>query len=300
VNNTKNKLIFPRISLENVRYMKTNRNSLFCQKVVFKNEATFVLLCSQEQLKLVIEEKPKQFFVDGFHKTPKDFTQMISMFAYSESKKGSFCVFHCLINSKSENDYQTMIDEFLLIFKTYYPEENFYLEIITTDFELALLNSLHKSFSTSQQSGCFFHWLQCQIRSFGSLSLLKKEVRKTTFQLLVLMSSLCFINPDYIPRLFTEIKEKFNDYEEYFDYFERVWIKGFEIQLWNYYNVAENFRSSFKITNNILESFHSLLLHLNNNSHRPSLSNFVSSLAYIESRHVNDFNQQDNKPIVKV
>ena len=147
------------------------------------------------------------------------------MFAYSESKKGSFCVFHCLINSKSENDYQTMIDEFLLIFKTYYPEENFYPEIITTDFELALLNSLHKSFPTSQQSGCFFHWLQCQIRSFGSLSLLKKEVQKTTFQLLVLMSSLCFINPDYIPRLFTEIKEKFNDYEEYFDYFERVWIK---------------------------------------------------------------------------
>jgi len=71
VNNTKNKLIFPRISLENVRYMKTNRNSLFCQKVVFKNEATFVLLCSQEQLKLVIEEKPKQFFVDGFIKLPK-------------------------------------------------------------------------------------------------------------------------------------------------------------------------------------------------------------------------------------
>ena len=57
VNNTKNKLIFSRVFIENIRYAKTNRGTQFCQKVVFRGESTFVFLFSQEQLKLLIEKK---------------------------------------------------------------------------------------------------------------------------------------------------------------------------------------------------------------------------------------------------
>ena len=114
------------------------------------------------------------------------------------------------------------------------------------------------------------------------------------------MSCLCFVSPNIIAKLFSEIRKKFEEYEKYFEYFEKVWIKGFSTDLWNYYYAAENFKDSFKLTNNILESFHSLLFHLNNHSHQPSLSVFISSLTYIESRQVNDFNQHENKLIVKV
>ena len=93
VHSRKNKLIFPRVSIENIRYAKTNRGTPFCQKVVFRGDSTFVFLFSQEQLKLLIEEKPKQFFVDGFHKTPKDFSQMVSMFAYVDTKEDHFVSF---------------------------------------------------------------------------------------------------------------------------------------------------------------------------------------------------------------
>ena len=150
VHSTKNKLIFPRVSIENIRYAKTNRGTPFCQKVVFRGDSTFVFLFSQEQLKLLIEEKPKQFFVDGFHKTPKDFSQMVSMFAYVDTKRGSFCIFHCLMNSKAENNYQIMLEEFKVLLKPY-NNENLLPEVITTDFDKALLNY----FPDVQQSGVF-------------------------------------------------------------------------------------------------------------------------------------------------
>jgi len=68
------------------------------------------------------------------------------------------------------------------------------------------------------------------------------------------MSCLCFVSPNITAKLFSEIRKKFEEYEKYFEYFEKVWIKGFSTDLWNYYYAAENFKDSFKLTNNILES----------------------------------------------
>jgi len=64
---------------------------------------------------------------------PGDFQQMVSVFGYSEEKCEAFAIFHCLLNSKTE--------------------ENFMPEICTVDFEKALLNSIERIFPSSLISG---------------------------------------------------------------------------------------------------------------------------------------------------
>lgn len=194
-NNAKNQIFFPRVTLENIRYFKTENGNLFCQKVLFRGTAMFVFLCSEAQLKLLTSIKPKQLFIDGYHKVPGDFQQLVSVFGYSEEKNEGFAIFHCLMNSKTEENYTIMLEEFLVLLKHFYPEFILAPQICTTDYELALLNTIEKIFPNTLNSGCFFHFLQCQIRNFQSRGFLKKETRKKTYQVLAFIRSLCFIPP---------------------------------------------------------------------------------------------------------
>lgn len=299
-NNAKNQILFPRVTLDNIRFFKNERGNLFCQRVLFRGSSTFVFLCSDDQLQLLTKMKPKQLFIDGYHKVPGDFEQLISVFGYSEEKTEAFTIFHYLLNSKTEENYNILFDEFFSILKHYNPEFNLSPEIITTDFEKALLNSIEKKFPSSLRSGCLFHFLQSQIRNFQLKGFLTKEHRKTSYQVLSLISFLCFIQPVKISSVFSQIKELYSNYSDYFDYFESTWLKGYSIQLWNYWVSYEKLNNHFKMTNNIAECFHHILLHLNNYSHNPSLGTFLAGLSYIEARQLNDFNKYQNTTLIKV
>ena len=92
-----------------------------------------------------------------------------------------------------------------------------------------------------------------------------------------------------------------NTHEAYFTYFEENWLKGFyQINLWNHWSNFKMLQENFKMTNNIVESFHYLVLHLNNYNHNPSLGSFLAGLSYIESRQLNDFNRYEDRILVKV
>lgn len=108
------------------------KGNSFCQKVIFSGEATLIFLCSKEQLNLLFQNQSKQIFIDGCHKVPKDFRQLVSVFGYSETKKAAFAIFHCLLNSKSEEHYNLMFEEFKIILKSNFPSFNFEPEICTT------------------------------------------------------------------------------------------------------------------------------------------------------------------------
>ena len=298
--NTKNQILFPRATLDNIRYFKNEKGNPFCQRVLFRGSFMFVFFCSEDQLKLLTTIKPKQIFIDGYHKVPGDFQQMVSVFGYSEEKCEAFAIFHCLLNSKTEENYNVMFEEFFAILKQYHPEFVFMPEICTVDFEKALLNSIERIFPSSLISGCFFHFLQCQIRYFRSHSFLTKENRKNTYQVLSLISFLCFIPLTKISTVFAQIKEMFTNYADYFCYFENNWLKGYSIDIWNYWNAYEKLKNHFKVTNNIVESFNHVFLHLNNYSHNPSLGTFLTSLTYVEARQLNDFNKYQNRPLIKV
>ena len=151
--NTKNQILFPRATLDNIRYFKNEKGNPFCQRVLFRGSFMFVFFCSEDQLKLLTTIKPKQIFIDGYHKVPGDFQQMVSVFGYSEENCEAFAIFHCLLNSKTEENYNVMFEEFFAILKQYHPEFVFMPEICTVDFEKALLNSIERIFPSSLISG---------------------------------------------------------------------------------------------------------------------------------------------------
>jgi len=154
--NEKNRLMFPKVTIENVLHIKNNKGKPFYQKICFRGSLTLLFFFSEDQIKLLKEAQPKQFFLDGFFKTPKDFDQLISIFAFSASRQGAFAIAHCLVTGRSEDTYNIMFDEYVTLLDYYQCREIFNSTIITTDFEVALLNSVSTKFPQSKQSGCFF------------------------------------------------------------------------------------------------------------------------------------------------
>ena len=67
--------------------------------------------------------------------------------------------------------------------------------------------------------------------------------------------NLPFIDPNYIEELINYIKEKNNneDFNEFFDYFEEIYINKYEIKNWNYFENIEN------TTNNCCEAYNNKL-----------------------------------------
>jgi len=82
------------------------------------------------------------------------------------------------------------------------------------------------------------------------------------------------------------MKGIFIGYEDYFQYFENTWLKGYPLRTWNYWHAYEKLKDNFKMTNNIVEGFHHLLLHLNRYCRNPSLGTFLVGFSYLESRQL--------------
>ena len=64
---------------------------------------------------------------------------------------------------------------------------------ITTDYELALINSVSKVFSSIHLVGCLFHFKQALIRKLNEFGLYKAEYDKETDRILSLCGSLPFL-----------------------------------------------------------------------------------------------------------
>jgi len=114
---------------------------------------------------MLCKKNPKQIFVDGFYKVPKDFKQLVNVFRYSELDHGAFAIFYYLLNFKTEDQYKLMFEEFKTILKSFHPDFIFSPEVCMTDYEKGLINAVNYSFPTSKNSRCFFQ----------SLKLLKKN-----------------------------------------------------------------------------------------------------------------------------
>ena len=79
-----------------------------------------------------------------------------------------------MINSKSEVGYQLCFSQFRDILSSY-GEYDLQLEKITTDFELALFDTLSKIFSKSHIIGCYYHFNATLFRKARELGYIKKN-----------------------------------------------------------------------------------------------------------------------------
>lgn len=225
---------------------------------------------------------------------------------YADSLKISFPFLHVLMNKKTEEAYKKVFLEFDSILKETYNSKDLCFEptIITTDFELALLNASKWAYPKSKSLGCFVHFLRAQINRLKTLGFAKYVHKKSKYQLLTLVSSLPFMLPKAVKNAFGLIRNMFPEFEAYFDYFQSTWIDGsFPIETWNILSKLSYHQSlseNLKHSNNQIESFHSLLNYALLKSSEPELSEFVDGLIYIEAKILTDLNEIEGGSLIKV
>lgn len=254
-----------------------------------------VFLCSKRQLQLWDTHRPPQLFVDGYHKVPKDFTQMISLMGFFPKLQRAFPIIHCLINSKTQDNYQKMFIEIEGILKTALGVRSISMdtETVTTDFEKGLINASEWFWPEKKIMGCFVHFLRAQITRLKTLGFQSNEKKKKSYQVLTLMSTLPFVEVSKVEKVFKRIVslEEFAEYNDYFDYFESTWLKGYyPISIWSVdakKDDKDEFPAWLKHSNNLIESFHSLLKFILRKSEQPTITEFIEGLAYIEANSMN-------------
>lgn len=225
---------------------------------------------------------------------------------YSESLKVSFPIIHCLMNSKKEESYKQMFRDFDDIIQGMFDIKDLNLDptVMTTDFELALINSSKWNYPKATHLGCFVHFLRSQINKLKSLGFATKENKKVKYNVLTLISTLPFMQIKSIRATFDLIRSMFPDLKDYFEYFKNTWLDGqFLVKDWNILtklSISPALAENLKHSNNQVETFHSVLNYLLMKSTKPELGELIDALKYIEARTTSDLNEYENGHLIPV
>ena len=223
---------------------------------------------------------------------------MGNAYVNEQKQRMSFPILHCLMNSKTAEAYRKVFLESEVIMREMLEERNliFDAKVVTSDFELALIQSIQWFWPKSSHLGCYVHFLRAQMNNMKRLGFTKIENKSTTFKIITLISMLPFIKDTNVEKTFTLFKNhsQFQNYKPYFEYFENTWMsKNYPTDLWS---VNKKLRShpdlisSLKHSTNQIESFHSLLKCLLMKSEKPTIHELIEALKYIEAKNMNDLN----------
>ena len=251
---------------------------------------------------------PIQIFVDGYHKVPKPFVQLVTIIAMFPNLKKALPIMSVLTTKKTKDAYKKIFARSDSIMREEFEVDSKLLNtnLITIDFELALIGAVEEYWPEAKKQGCFVHFLRAQVNNLKRFGLVNKDNKKTNYQLLTLISSLAFIEDTKITKVFKAIKEVplFANYQDYFNYFSDTWISGnFPIELWNGYNKISNqveYSDKLKHSNNTIESFHSLLNYILQKSSRPTIGEFIDAMKDVEGIAKTNLNVYQNKYIISV
>ena len=139
-------------------------------------------------------------------------------------------------------------------------QHNFELNIITitTDTELALINSVENNFRNTQRIGCWFHLHQDLIREAKIMGLLNSKNKNinidTTYEVINQLTILPLNykgNIEYVKKIINILINQYPKYTNYIvNYFSGNKLKYFEDGTYNYSNFPKDIRS-----NSILERY---------------------------------------------
>jgi len=120
--------------------------------------------------------RSKTWFGDGtFRTAPLLFTQVYVILA--EQFGGVHPIIFALLSDKQSKTYEKLFDMLLKLKPGLYPVS------ILLDFELAVINSVHKYFKNAQIFGCFFHLTKNFRKKMGELHLLSKYAKDSEFSI---------------------------------------------------------------------------------------------------------------------
>jgi len=222
--------------------------------------------------------------------------------------KKTIPILSCLLNKKTKDAYLRMFYRADAIIREEFEEHKQILKpnVVTIDFELALIGAVQSFWPEAEIQGCFVHFLRAQITNLKKMGFMTNEKKKLNYQLISMISLLAFIDISNMEALFEVIKNSkhFEEYQNYFTYFENTWMLGnFPREMWNCYNKIlkrTEYCEKLKHSNNTIESFHSLLNFILNKSHHPTISEFVEAMKDVEGNAKTNLNYYQNTTLVKV
>ncbi|XP_045032435.1 uncharacterized protein LOC116927525 [Daphnia magna] len=96
---------------------------------------------------------------DGTFKTvPNVFYELFTLHVLAYGK--SFPVSYALMSNKTAELYRMAIDRILQILQEVNPGDHFEVEVLISDFELAIMGTMQQAFPIARSRGCWFHYAQ--------------------------------------------------------------------------------------------------------------------------------------------
>jgi len=318
--NVRRELFIPPTEIKACKLIKTYSGENLCpqvkiifylfkfSKVIECPEYTMIFFSSRSQMVNWKIHEPIQIFVDGYHKVPKPFVQLVTILAMFPNLKKSLPIMSVLTTKKTKEAYRKLFSRADAIMREEFSQDIKLLDVklITIDFELALIGAVDEYWPEAKKQGCFVHFLRAQVNNLKRFGFGGQENKKKNYQLITLMSSLAFIDESKIVKVFEAIKNLtcFADYNKYFDYFSDTWIDGnFSIELWNSFNKVTQqaeYCDKLKHSNNTIESFHSLLNYILKKSSRPTIGEFIQAMRDVEGITKTNLNVYENKFVISV
>ncbi|GMF50266.1 unnamed protein product [Phytophthora fragariaefolia] len=164
---------------------------------------------------------------------------------------------------------------------------------IVCDFEAALMDSLQTQFPNAIVSGCLFHLKQAFRRTIKRYAIPEEECVIAMTR--GVLDTLTVIDSTHIARGIKWVKREIKircaevgvgysalKYIEFWGYFDRTWIKGYPIEVWNVYGMNNELIAR---TNNPLERFNRELSSRFPTPH-PSMASFVAVIKTMSAEYV--------------
>eukprot|EP01156_Anaeramoeba_ignava_P010233 Anaeramoba_ignava/a479144_40.p1 GENE.a479144_40~~a479144_40.p1 ORF type:complete len:607 (+),score=163.26 a479144_40:46-1866(+) len=191
-----------------------------------------------------------QIFIDGtFLSAAKPFTQLITIMCFDHSSRIYVPAVYA-ISTSSKQDMYTFIFE--NIFR-YFLNSKWKFKYVTCDFEVSLQNAIKKVLPEAQLIGCFFHWKNAIRKKVNKLCSELDENQKK--ELVESLEELTYIPLNMIEEKLKKIKVHFKGCEEFFKYFQKIWMRKYSPQIWN----ISSFPDLSQRTNGPLEGYHKRL-----------------------------------------
>ena len=236
-----------------------------------KGKQSIYFVFSKEMLNYLSNEQNEilQYFVDTTFKiVPYCFRPYKMHVLLGFSLKKLYSVICCFV-LYSLMDTETYSKIYLFMNKTF----NFNPHIVVCDFQLSNINALKIVFPEGKRCSCFFHFSQSIKKEVDSIFKFKKRGRETkdeialkekVKEMIVNIKYLCFLPLDEVLSFYNKICHEYKGekFKEFFQYFSNQWIKKVKPKLWNYntfINANKKIINLLYLTNNVCESFNSLL-----------------------------------------
>jgi uncharacterized protein with FMN-binding domain len=216
-------------TLTNIYYSWRNQSKIFSWTSIYDNITTqdnkFFL--RDEQTSLIFDIEKKQYYwhkhilwispifikalqnaqhiyIDSTFITTKDFYQLLIVMVYVSVIDKKIPCAYILMNSKSEKSYEIVLSKLNNIITQ---DNSLEVKIltITSDFELSLINSIHKIFKHCRHIGCLFHFIKNIRLNMLKIGLLNTNLKDISNNLLSKISSIPFLindNPNLINDIF--------------------------------------------------------------------------------------------------